>query len=301
MFPITTMTFNNAIAREEDFTADQPPGRAPGSFGLTPVGLVTEDHALLDGMFVTSNRAGPKGQNWPTVLFVPPNGMTYEEMLVPACLFAEKYRADVLLFNYRGVGKSLGRLQSIEDAVVDTATFLAHACAHSASVGILGLSMGGGTAAAAVARLHRAGTLPEGAPSLFVAVHTFSSWFDVARGRFGPMWAHTFFGLARVLGMHDLETSAYLQNHPLAQRTLVAEASTDGVLPAAARLGNQPLPPEHAQVFWDAGARHGDLGFLAFDGARLSPPGAPSIRAQLHLWRVDVDAPPSGGRTASRL
>ena len=294
MFPITTMRFHNDFARYEDFRAEQPPGRAANTFKLEALGLLTPDHVLLDGMLVTYSGHTAQDSSWPTVMFVPPNGMVYEEMLVAACQFAEQYRAKVVLFNYRGIGKSLGQLRSIEDAVVDTTTCLAHACSLGANVGVLGLSMGGGTGAAAVKRLHEAGVLQEGELSLFLAVHTFSSWFDVARGRSGLLWARTFFGLARLLGMKDLATYEYLQNHRLAQHTLIAEASMEQVLPSSARLGHQRLPADHAQVFWNAGARHADLSFLTSDASLSSQHQEPSLRAHLHRWRSELDAVAAG-------
>lgn len=286
MFPIATMSFNNLVGLQEDFRNELPVGMPPGTLQLEAQSLITPDHVLLDSMWLRpllADRADqPKTR--PILVFAPPNGMIYEECLVPLCHIANDYGLDVIAFNHRGIGKSTGELNRISDAVTDAATVLQYACSFGGKVAILGLSMGGGTAATALSRLVQSNRGEVAGLDLFLAAHTFSSWQDVYAARLGRMSALRFSCAVKLFGMRDLTTCKSIWAKHLPKQTVVIEAEVDSVLPKEARLGNAVLPAERTAIVYGEGVRHGDMSFLRYRPDEPMIDQAPSVRHLLKTW-----------------
>lgn len=91
-----------------------------------PFNLNIADEAKIDGVAIFSNKDNLENfkakencadQKW--VVFFCGNAMQYESMLNFAKEYSEEVDANVLLFNYRGVGRSKGDLHGPEDLISD--------------------------------------------------------------------------------------------------------------------------------------------------------------------------------------
>eukprot|EP01062_Namystynia_karyoxenos_P056166 TRINITY_DN47126_c0_g1_i1.p1 TRINITY_DN47126_c0_g1~~TRINITY_DN47126_c0_g1_i1.p1 ORF type:complete len:552 (+),score=140.33 TRINITY_DN47126_c0_g1_i1:108-1658(+) len=95
------------------------------------------------------------GGRW--VIWANANGVSLEENVEFAGVLAKALDCSVLLFNYRGVGRSTGRIHRGEDLVDDTIAVLRYVTEQrhvaTANVTVHGHSMGGAAAVLAVARL----------------------------------------------------------------------------------------------------------------------------------------------------
>ena len=120
--------------------------------------LQTQDGAVLDAMAIYQNsesqEQNPADQKW--IILFNPNGMTYEENLHFAHDYGQKVGANVLVFNYRGVGDSTGHPTCGEDLVQDGLRCVQHLNqergVRAENILIHGHSIGGGIGTQVAAR-----------------------------------------------------------------------------------------------------------------------------------------------------
>lgn len=127
-----------------------------------PFLLKTHDGAELDGLNVFTTEKAKldfqqnkgEGQKW--VLCLNGNYQMYETSLWESSLYKQYDGANVLFFNYRGVGKSTGLLEKPEDLYTDAETCIQYLLSKGVKeedIVINGHSLGGGIGAQ-VATLH---------------------------------------------------------------------------------------------------------------------------------------------------
>lgn len=118
------------------------------------VQLWTHDGAMLDGAVMLQKgdkndfeNGEAEGQKW--VIQVNGNLQHYESGLSYMENICHEMNANVLVFNYRGVGESTGHPTKIDDLVIDTATCVQFLLDHGVDendIIIYGYSIGGGVA-----------------------------------------------------------------------------------------------------------------------------------------------------------
>lgn len=117
--------------------------------------LTTFDDAELDGMVLFSNKKEQKkfesgiagNQKW--IILANGNAELYEHSLFQSEQLAEDLQANVLTFNYRGVGESQGHPHKMDDLIADADTcvqYLISKGVKEEDIIIRGHSLGGGIA-----------------------------------------------------------------------------------------------------------------------------------------------------------
>lgn len=230
--------------------------------------VITPDHAVLDGLRLQHPRDG----HAPGLLVCLGNGMQFGDAFVVDWLaeLASQTQRPVYAYNYRGVGQSVGSLHATGAAVTDVAACIERMAVgggHDPSdVGVLGISIGGGCGAAAIARLQRQKKVGAEGIGQYAAVHTFRSLPAVLNGLFGRFAGVVTGGLLRLLGNDVLDTEATARRALLAHDNLVLRARADRVVAPSAALGR--LAPHAAgdekrahrsALFTDVGLGHCDI------------------------------------------
>jgi hypothetical protein len=202
------------------------------------VHFFTCDHVLLDGLVLRASD-GADSRSTPMLVVGLGNGMVYEQM-IELCrpLTQGPYSVNVLLYNDRGIGKSLGRQTSTQQAVLDCRAALGFAKQHSHNLGVFGISLGGGVTAVALAQAQDAGEVVAEDVGLYINCHSFPSLSKCIGSLISP-WAGT---LARVLfavcGINNLNSAQVLQKRRLARDVVVLTASDDEIMRHSGRLAH---------------------------------------------------------------
>lgn len=199
------------------------------------VTLYSKDHQQLDARIF---RGGVSDETRPIFVMCPGNGMSYEDWLDRAQQIASDNNVDVLLYNPRGVGLSLGELHNTDEDVEDCKAAINYAldlCQDPSQVGVLGFSLGGGITATALKELLNEGKFTE--IGLYVNVNSFSSLQGFIKGQTGipliigriALW---------ILGINPLNAGDALIQNKLASRTVVITAENDDLMKGIGRLSD---------------------------------------------------------------
>lgn len=230
LFPAVWMVGRNARIKLE-LPLDAP------DMQVDPFTVVTEDHVLIDGCCVRPSCFRPHAE--PVALvYVPPNASAYEAQSAAIIRLAAQLDCAVYVFNYRGIGKSCGRICSTQNAIAGTTAVLRYALARYTHLGVVGLSVGAACAAAALETLAQRKELPEAGISFFASLHSFTSLFDVMRAQIGWVGAVATVGVAKLFGLHDLQTHRICTKPGIAKTMVFVDAEHDRILGRSARLGH---------------------------------------------------------------
>ena len=161
--------------------------------------------------------------------------MCYEDFLEAAEQVARTQSVQVLLYNDRGVGASLGRQHSTGAAVRDARAALVFAKSRAQKVRVLGMSLGGGVMAQALANAAKAGELPHGDVEYFAICHSFTKLSQCVGQMLHPVIGAIARGLLWLMRIDNLDTQRALSNR-LAQRVLCFDAADDQIIRGKARL-----------------------------------------------------------------
>ena len=241
-------------------------------YGLqaTPQTVVTADHAVLDGLRL----AWPQHAAAPGLLVCLGNGMQFGDGMVDwlSALSLATMRP-VYVYNYRGIGHSAGTLRSTGDAVADSAAALRRVMAAEANaspqhVGVLGISIGAGCAAGAVAKLKREGHCPKTGVGQFVSVHSFRSLTAVLAQFLGRIGTYVAARLLALLGQDPLDTQKAAEGGALGTYMAAVNAHGDRLIGRKAALTrfrtdrNGKGAGLKSALFADVGQGHCDIGAL---------------------------------------
>jgi predicted alpha/beta-fold hydrolase len=202
------------------------------------VHFFTRDHVLLDGLVLRAGQ-GADSPSTPMLVVGLGNAMVYEQM-IELCrpLTQAPYSVNVLLYNDRGIGKSLGRQTSTQQAVLDCRAALCFAKQHSQNLGVFGISLGGGVTAAALAQAQDAGEVVAQDVGVYINCHSFPSLSKCIGSLVNP-WVGAFArGLFALLGINNLDTAQVLQSRRLARDVVVLTASDDTIMRDSGRLAH---------------------------------------------------------------
>lgn len=239
---------------------------------LTPQCCITTDHAVLDGVVVrhTQPSQPPAAASAPRapIVVVPGNAMRWEDCQMWLAELAERTGREVLMFNYRKMGASIGTACNTNTAIYDAQAALLHGqtLSSGSKLSVVAISMGGGASAAAIDALKRADVIKHADIAHWVGIHTFGSLDCLVGARWGAWPARlSRFGFG-VLGLNFFDAQGTLALGPLAQAMCVLNAEHDALIaPAAVLTLPQPLPASwhkklaYTRTTYAAGRRHGDL------------------------------------------
>ena len=259
--PAITMWLNDAalLVTLRNMQAEELHGRSQ------PVFFYTNDHVQLDGLLIR-----PQGPVHGTVVCTLGNSMVYEAFHNKALSLCDARSVQVLLYNDRGTGRSLGRQCTVQQAVLDCRAALQYARTLSggAPIGVFGFSFGGAVTAEALRQEQEAGTMTAADVSHYVICNTFS-----LMSRFFAQGATE----AKVIrrferrGIDNLDTEQTLHT-PRAVRTTVLTATNDMAICESARLStalraspnrsiefiDEPWEHERIELYFSAGYEHLD-------------------------------------------
>lgn len=226
--------------------------------------------AHLDGLWVLppAGEGAAVRRPQPCLVVVVGNAMTYE-MIAPQALFlAASFGLSVLLYNSRGIGRSLGRVTCPQDAVDDCRAAIQWALSLGAPVGLYGISLGAAWAVRAAQQMAAAGELPAAGLGLVALVRTFASPRQVVAAHLGAAAGRLAERCLAAANFDRLDLAAALARPLPAGQVMITAARRDALVPPAAQLANTlNLPPNtHAQlpsgqtalVVADHGATHLD-------------------------------------------
>ncbi len=207
---------------------------------VTRLCIPTADHQLLDGCIIQpkGDTNPPRKSDRPVMVMSQGNHMTYELAYETAKAYATKHNIDVILYNPRGVGLSLGKERTTRQAVTDCKAVIKYALKHHCKdnpqqLGVYGHSLGGGITASALKELTQS-ELNNGI-GLYINHHSFSSLHSVVEGYTKIPKAVAKIAL-KLLGIHSLNSSKALKKHVLARHTIVVTAQHDEIIKGDAKL-----------------------------------------------------------------
>ncbi len=199
------------------------------------VHFFTRDHMMLDGLLV-----GPSyGASLPVVMIGLGNGMVYQSLLPAALEMAQSCGARVLLYNDRGIGRSLGAQHSTGQAVLDCRAALNFAQQRSGQhlLDIFGISLGGGITARALEQAEAAGELCWQDVGCYVNCHSFTSLSACVGGLMGAWVGRLARSAFWLTGFDNLDALHALTTCRLARNVVVFTADQDEFMRGGARLG----------------------------------------------------------------
>lgn len=200
------------------------------------INIYTKDHQQLDACVVFADKNEPDVSKKKMMVMVQGNLTSYEQAFKEAQLYAKKYGVNVLLFNNRGVGQSLGKEYGTKDAVEDCKAVLRYAIKQGINpkdLGVLGQSLGGGTSSTALQELIKGGELPPDGVGVYINKHSFSSLHGFALGyvkQKSPFLLALVKGCMSLIGFNTLNTHANITNYQLANKVVVLTAEKDEVM-----------------------------------------------------------------------
>lgn len=219
----------------------------------------TSDHHQIEGTLIkapstyatssSANDNAPKTER-PTMVYVAGN---FESMDTAASLandYAQKYDINVVIYNPRGIGGSLGREHSTKEAVTDAETVIKHTlkeyCGNDPSnLGVHGFSLGGGITATVLKRMVKENPELKGKIGLYTNTHSFTSLQGFLKGAVGGITQNEkilqkseklFRVMVKGIGINTLDTKKALQKD-IAAKVIINTAENDEVMQEAARLG----------------------------------------------------------------
>ena len=125
---------------------------------IEEVSFQTSDHATLNGVELKGQIEG-EAANEKYIVFFMPNGALWEELLPKLKTIQQQSGANVVCYNYRGVGASTGTFSSEAPLINDGVEIINALIAKGMRTLPHGLSLGGGVATQVVAKLAQEGTV----------------------------------------------------------------------------------------------------------------------------------------------
>lgn len=212
------------------------------------VDIFSKDHQLLNARVIYANAA--KDKNKLTMVLCTGNLGSLEFHIEEARRIAKFCDINVLIYNSRGLGLSLGKEYTLEEAVEDNKAAINHAlenlCDHNPQrLCVFGISLGGGITATALKQLQKESGLPP--IGVYINHHSFTSLQHFVKGWVKIPALITRLGLA-FIKINPLNTGKILSTTQLAQKTIVVTCEKDSLMKGPGRLSKylekRPLPSE---------------------------------------------------------
>lgn len=250
----------------------------------------SEDHQLIDGCLIYPDQ---QQVDRPVMVMVHGNDSIYEQHYALAKQYAEELNVNVLMFNPRSLGNSLGNMENSSDGVKDTKAAIQYALnnlsGNPARVGVFSHSLGGGFSAAALKQIHEENGIKIG---LYANVHSFTSMSDYAGGvardkiqewtsgskgvdrseekkaKFKTLSrgiSKMVQGFLKMIHMNNLNSKQALTSTPIAHQIHVITAKKDESMLFQARLGDSLGDIETINKIAHEEFTHNDIDYLGTD------------------------------------
>lgn len=251
----------------------------------------SEDHQLIDGCLIYPDKQ--QMDDRPVMVMVHGNDSIYEQHYALAKQYAEELNVNVLMFNPRSLGSSLGKMENSSDGVKDTKAAIQYALnqlsGNPARVGVFSHSLGGGFSAAALKQIHEENGIKIG---LYANVHSFTSMSDYAGGvardkiqewtsgskgidrseekkaKFKSLSrgiSKMVQGFLKMIQMNNLNSKQALSSTPLAHQIHVITAKKDESMLFQARLGDSLGHIDTINKIAHEEFTHNDIDYLGTD------------------------------------
>lgn len=202
------------------------------------ISLYTQDHQQIDAMIF---RGGNPNEKRAVFMMTAGNAWSYENWMSQADIISRENKVDVVLFNPRGIGLSLGTEYCTDDAVEDCKTVIKYALENLCKdkdpkqLGVFGLSLGGGISATALKELQDEKIVNE--IGLYINCESFPSIPECAEGMLGIPASISRIAMG-ILGINPLNAGDALTEKKLANKTAVITAKEDDWMVGKGRLAN---------------------------------------------------------------
>lgn len=188
------------------------------------VHFYSDDHQQLNGLMVYFDEF--KSKDKPVIILSNPRNTNCEKLLDQAKIISRKNNVNVLLYDARGTGSSLGTLHSLDNAADDCKAAIKYAFTNfckndSSKIGIIGYSLGGGVATLGLKKFHEETGRKVG---LHCVLRSFSSLY-----RFFPRLRYTSQLILWSLGINSLNSAEILSKN-MANKTVVIRAPGDSLM-----------------------------------------------------------------------
>ncbi len=244
LHPATSFcTYKQKISEYRNYKGQELAYPVYNSQGLSvamgrPINFYSKDHQQLDGMILYKGPTLDKTK--PTLVMCPGNGMTYEDLRREALVIAEKNQANIVLYNARGVGLSLGDEFTTDEAVEDCKAALKYALTNLCDndpdrLQAFGHSLGGGITAQALKELIHEKVFER--IGVYFNHRSFASLPDCLEGLSGISAKISRVGFA-LLGLNPLNAADALLTTNLAKKVYVVTAENDQIMKNNGRLAN---------------------------------------------------------------
>jgi hypothetical protein len=199
----------------------------------------SKDHQQLNGMVIYADLL-TRDKNKPVVIMCLGNEQVYEDLMDEASLIAKEKNVNVVLYNARGVGLSLGEELTTDEAVEDCKAAIKYAlnnfCDNDPNrLQVFGHSLGGGITVAALDELINEKIFEK--IGAYYNHRSFSSMPDLVEGIRG-ISAKIGRGVFNWLGLNPLDSAKVLSTKKVARKVYVITAKNDQVMKANGRLAN---------------------------------------------------------------
>lgn len=203
----------------------------------------TKDHQQLDGCIVYA-KPDEQDESKPTMVMSCGNLMTYEQWLQLAKDYATRFNINVMLYNPRGLGHSLGHMHTTGEGVEDAKAAIRHALRHFCEdkpqrLAVFGHSLGGGYTTEALKQIKQEDKIEVG---LYVNSHSISSIDGFISGLFNDnkVIPKILKILMKVFGLNTLNSTKTLNDKTqrIANHTIVLTGELDDVMKGRGRLGS---------------------------------------------------------------
>ena len=245
----------------------------------------TDDNVQLEGLVI---RAGGAPGTKPMMLMVSGNAGCAESEFEVAMAHSRAFDVDVMVYNPRGVGLSLGDTTHPAQALLDCTAAIRKAAEYSERLCVWGCSLGGALTTRALRGLRESHDPAIKKLEFTVCLNSFPSLPTIMGHMVTPRWlpgswgrgAST--GTLSVMGIDPLETCVTLSQHGIGVPGLVCNSKSDEMMNgpsclAEALLENANDLPKDLQVFEvEAGGHNYYPNYLR----------EPSYMAAIARWRA---------------
>lgn len=237
--------------------ADQKIARLQSGCGAQRCHTFSSEGHLLDALLLQPQAAGTAHRSRPLALLLVVVGfaMTYETIVDEAQKLADTFGMQVLLYNSRGIGKSLGTPGHTGQMILDSEAAILLAQRISSRIGVYGLSFGAATSLFALQQLGARGALLNDCVALYASIRSFSCLADVAQAHLPAGSAAWINRALQAAELHPLRSAEAMRAPLPAQHILVATAAADRLVPAGAQLGPLLQLARNAQGSLPSGQR----------------------------------------------
>lgn len=217
-----------------DYARDNKPKdyieNAPASHHAAYFNFYNEDHQQLDGLIMYGDRTKAASANLPVIVLSAPRDGIYECLFGKARKIANANNVNVVLYNCRGTGLSLGKEYSTDDGIEDCRAAMEYAVTNfcngdSKKLGVMGYSWGGGITTAGALKKYYDQTSQQ--IGLYINLRSFSSLNHYFQSTVLKIISK---GLFKMLGINPLNTAETLTSTKLAKKTVVMRVEYDALM-----------------------------------------------------------------------